>query len=513
MSESEPPVAAPVAAPVVAPVVAPVAVPDWQRLDRRMLLVQPFRELMRFLPAVAGLFIAGAASSGSIDLWLQVLGVFVPIALGLARYLTTTFRLTGDRVELRRGLLDRHVLSVRVDRVRTVDLTASPIHRVLGLTTVRIGTGTASTSDEDQIDLDGLRVAPARALRQDLLRTAPPGSSAPGGDISPPQADDPTPVLVLDPTWSRYAPVTSTGLVLTAAVVGFGSQAAGAVGGLGEGLDLDSLLALSGLVLIPLAALGVLTAVTVVAVGGYLVTNWGFTLTHARGSWHLRRGLFTTRETSLDDARVAGVSISEPLGLRLAGAARLSAIVTGLGGEQESSTLVPPAPRRVVDGVAATVLGTSGPLLGDLVPHGPAAVRRRWLRALAPAALGAAALVVAVALGAWTWLLAAAVLGLAAGAGLAHDRSHALGHDLTEGHLVARSGSLLRRRQVLRVDDVIGWTFRSTWFQRRVGLTTLIATTAGGPQAVVVLDVQHHRAVALAAEAMPKLLDQFVGLA
>ena len=64
------------------------------------------------------------------------------------------------------------MLSTPVDRVRTVDLTSSLIHRLLGLTTVRIGTGTASTSDEDRIDLDGLPLDRARALRAELLRTS-----------------------------------------------------------------------------------------------------------------------------------------------------------------------------------------------------------------------------------------------------------------------------------------------------------------------------------------------------
>ena len=34
----------------------------WQRLDPRMLLVHPIREVMRFLPALIGLFVAGAAT-------------------------------------------------------------------------------------------------------------------------------------------------------------------------------------------------------------------------------------------------------------------------------------------------------------------------------------------------------------------------------------------------------------------------------------------------------------------
>ena len=65
------------------------------------------------------------------------------------------------------------MLSTPVDRVRTVDLTSSPIHRLLGLTTVRVGTGTGSTSEDERLDLDGLPVQQARALRQALLAPAP----------------------------------------------------------------------------------------------------------------------------------------------------------------------------------------------------------------------------------------------------------------------------------------------------------------------------------------------------
>lgn len=484
----------------------------WQRLDPRMLLVHPIRELLKFLPALAGLFVAGTAS-GMVDLRWQLLGVLVPIGLGLMRYLTTSYRISAGRVELRRGLLNKHLLSTRIDRVRTVDLTSSPIHRVLGLTTVRIGTGTASTSDEDQIDLDGLPVEHARAMRLDLLRVAPhrPGEAPDGaGDPAVPAPPEP-PILVLDPAWARYAPVTMTGVVLTGAVIGIGSQAFELVGGLGDGDALETTVRALGLVMVPIAAVGIITLVTVASVSGYLITNWGFTLTHAHRAWHLRRGLITTRETSLDDERVSGVAIGEPLGLRLVGAARLSAIVTGLDAKQsESSVLVPPAPRPVVDGVAGTVVGTPGPVLAPLGAHGPAAVRRRWVRALVPAVVAAAALLVPVVVSdGWGWLIAPALAAPVVAAGLAHDRARGLGHALVDRHLVARSGSLLRQRQVLDVDDVIGWSFRSTWFQRRVGLTTLVATTAGGPQAVAVLDVPHERAVEVAQLAMPHLLDQF----
>ena len=168
------------------------------------------------------------------------------------------------------------------------------------------------------------------------------------------------------------------------------------------------------------------------------------------------------------------------------------------------------APREEVLRAAVEVLGVQAPVTGALVTHGPLAVRRRWTRALGPATVVALAGVVAVLLGAPGWLLLA-LLALPVGAALALDRARSLGHALVEGHLVSRSGSLTRRRAALGVDHVIGWNLRATWFQRRAGLTTLVATTAGGSQQVVVLDVPEHVAVALAQAAQPGLVAQFCG--
>ena len=93
---------------------------------------------------------------------------------------------------------------------------------------------------------------------------------------------------------------------------------------------------------------------------------------------------------------------------------------------------------------------------------------------------------------------------------LGHDRARGLGHALVEGWLVARSGSLTRRRELLGTDAVIGWNLSSSWFQRRAGLVTLVATTAGGRQSVRVLDVPEPVAVSVADDAVPGLVSQFL---
>ena len=138
-------------------------------------------------------------------------------------------------------------------------------------------------------------------------------------------------VLTIDPGWVRFAPLTSSGVVIAGAALGLLAQGVRTFQWTPT-IDEHELQRLGVTVL----ALGGLAAIVVVlcllAVVGYVVTNFGFVLSRlADGAWHLRRGLFTTRETSLDDARVSGVSVGEPLSLRLAGGARLSAIVTGLG--------------------------------------------------------------------------------------------------------------------------------------------------------------------------------------
>ncbi len=485
---------------------------EWQRLDPLMLLVHPIKEVLRFLPALLGLLIAGSASGGG-QWWWNVVAIAAPVALGVARYLTTSFRIAEGRVELRRGLLNKHVLSTPIDRVRTVDITASLIHRVLGLTTVRVGTGTASKLGEDELALDGVRAHAAEALRSDLLhRTASPEARA-----SAAAPDNARLVTRFEPRWLWYAPFTTSGLIIAAAALGAGSQALDALGLL-EQFRIDAaaqeVARLSLVLLVPMLVVGLLLVASLLAVLGYVVTNFGFTVTYTRSdhAWHLRRGLFTTRETSMDANRLRGVNVVEPLGLRLARGARLSAIVTGLNREQQgSSTLVPPAPQEVARRVAAEVLGTTEPVATALVEHGPAAVRRRYTRALALPLVLTAALVAGVLAAdvppVWLWLAPAAVL---ASAGLGLDRARGLGHALLPGHLVARSGSLMRRRAILETPAVIGWTFTSTWFQRRVGLTTVLATMAGGRQSVTVLDVPEGTGTALARDAVPGLVSQFL---
>ena len=475
----------------------------WQRLDPRMLLVHPVRELVKFVPVLLGIVIAGSTSGFG---WWALLGLGLPVGLGVVRYLTTTWRITDERVELRRGLLQRHTLSTPLDRVRTVDLTATLIHRVLDLETVLIGTGSTASSSDERLELDALPREQATALRTHLLQ----GRATTATDADRSTAPPPPPEHVVtrfSGRWLWYAPFSGTVLVAAGALAGATAQ-------LAQSVDLrvseDDLAGIDPAFALVLAAGALLLAIAL-AVTGYLVTNGGFVLARQGATWHVRRGLLTRRQTSIDVARMAGVSIAEPAALRLARGRKVNAIVTGLARDQVSSTvLLPPTPGELAGAVSSAVLGSDAPAGGPLRRHGRAAVTRRYTRAL----LGAAPIVVLVPAAAaedvWAWGVAGAVLALIAALALATDRARSMGHGLLDGHVVARSGSVLRRREALAVDHVIGWNLRATWFQRRAGLVTVTATTAGGSGSVGVYDVPAADALVLAATATPGLLEDFL---
>jgi putative membrane protein len=161
--------------------------------------------------------------------------------------------------------------------------------------------------------------------------------------------------------------------------------------------------------------------------------------------------------------------------------------------------------------VGAHVLRTDAPLTTALIPHSRAAARRRFSRAL----LASAVLVGLAGLLSWSvdqpaWVVAAVIVVPASALLLAKDRFRSLGHAIVDNRVVFRVGSAVRRRYVIDSDGVIGWKFRQSFFQRRVGLVTLTATTAAGRQHYALPDVDTATAVNLADTVLPTLLTPFL---
>jgi putative membrane protein len=461
-----------------------------------MLLVHPVHEVLRQIPLLIGSVVLGSATGN--PMWTLV-GLALVVGYGVARWFTTTYRIDAQEVRLRTGVLQRKVLSVPRNRIRSVSTDARLLHRMLGLTVLRVSTGQETRGDAG-FALDAVQASQVPRLRAlllaDSLAPAEEEMSERGRELARWQS-----------SWLRYSPLSFTGLAMILAAVGVVYQA-----GVGAALQ-DSRWARSGLDVaerfgvvasVAVAAVVVVVASVVLSVLRSLVTYGNLALRRDRDVLHLEHGLLRVRQHTFDMRRLRGGSLREPLLVRLFGGARLDAVMTGVDGAGEASLLLPPCPRATAEAVLSELIARPDVVTGPLRVHGAVATRRRWTRALAlPAVLLIAMGAVAAPIWLWpVWAVLTVCCAL-----LAIDRSRALGHRVDAQWLVARAGSLDRRRDCIAAAGIIGWTVRQTLLQRRAGVATLIAATAAGVKRYQVIDVPADLAWTIAAAASPWVAD------
>ncbi|MFJ2742878.1 PH domain-containing protein [Streptomyces sp. NPDC087440] len=525
---------------MTAPVLAEAApAPDaWLRPDARTVLVHcgwllpPLGSTVLTALATGGRFPPGAL----ITLASLAVSFAAITGIGLLRWSRTRYRVTGDAFVLRGGVFSRTLRTVPLSRVRGVDLTATPLHRLLGLTVLRAsGTGGAETVLNAVTRAEAERLRALLLARADGVRTGSPELSR------------------VDWRWLRYAPLTFW-------VIGGVGVAAGTVYRVLDGIGIElwrvgfvrdafTEFGRSALWLtVPAALVAVLALGAVGALVLYVENWWGY-----RAAWTdantltVRRGLLTTRSVAVERSRLHGVLLREPLLLRAAGGASATAVAGGLGSSEEAharGALIPPAPRpealRVAVGAltgagasAGTGTGASvgtrtgvspGTGTGDrgehpftgvpLTPHPRVALRRRVVRGLLFAVLpGSVVLLVPGVLFspvllhlAWVYALVSTAVTLL----LARDAYRSLGHALAGPHLLVRSGTFSRDTLALEREAISAWTLTTSPFTRRAGLVTLTAAVAAGEHGYHVRDMAPGDALALASAARPGILEEFL---
>lgn len=204
----------------------------WQHAARARLLRAPVLLGPLLVPAVVVFLAAGARPGNAGFLAMLVIVASWPVLVAALSGLdwldwrAARHRVTGTRFELRSGIVWRRYSSIPRDRVRSVDVTAGPFYRVLGLAVVRVGTGENVGSGrgrggpgprrrrhgrDSELTLDGVTGERADELRRLLLRR------------SRVRLDDPAGVEVtrMRRSWLRFAPLTlSVVLAITAGVLG-----------------------------------------------------------------------------------------------------------------------------------------------------------------------------------------------------------------------------------------------------------------------------------------------------
>jgi putative membrane protein len=483
-----------------------------------MLLVHPVHEALRELPLLIGGIVVGSTTGN--QSWTAAVLAWT-VAVGVARWFTTTYRIDADpesgQVQLRTGLLQRKVLSLPRNRIRSVQSDARLLHRLLGLAVLRVSTGQQAKGEHGSgvFELNAVRVDEVPRLRSILLAA----STQPADAAATPVADDGV-LARWQPSWLRFSPLSVSGLLTIIAAGGVVYQS-GFIGPLRHWRPIESALQVAQRLSVA-GTVGVIGAVilvasVVIAVVRSLLTWGNLVLSRQADVLHLRHGLLRLRERTYDISRLRGGTLREPLLVRIFGGARLDAVMTGVHGAGESSVLLPPCPVATAESVLTGLVGDPDVVTGPLRGHGRRAASRRWTRALAVPVLVGLALATAAAL--WgipvvpVWVWPAWVAATAWCALLAADRAGALGHRVDDRWVVMRAGSVERRRDCIAAAGVVGWTVRQSPMQRRAGVATLVAATAAGVKRYPLIDVPEDRAWEIAAQASPWVADSIWAVA
>jgi putative membrane protein len=442
-----------------------------------------FRQARQFVPAVIPLVAATGLGGGTTTVVALVVGVtLLSLATAALSWWRFSYADGPTSVVVTRGLVSRSVRTVPNDRIRGVEVEAPALHRIFGLVRVRIDAAAgAVTGNGEELVIDGLPRAEGDRLRTAVLTHR--ATAAPAGDGEPAAQPAEEEFARFENRWLFYAPLVGSYLAVPLAAVG-------ALFRLVDELprrfrpDLDGpdLSDSRAAAIVLVVALVLLVAGSVV---GAAVVNWGFRLTRRGGSLIATRGLITRRHTELEIDRIRGWTLSEGLGMRWVRAARLSALVTGLGDATRRGQLLPLGPRAEAWALGRRLVGDPG----TLTAHPPAARRRRIVRALAGGLLVTLAGVVATATVGWWGVLVAGLVLTALGVPIGLGRYASLGHAAGAGSFTVRSGWLVREQAVLQRRAVVGWQVRQSYFQRRAGLATVLACVGAGRGGYAAIDV------------------------
>jgi putative membrane protein len=529
---SEPPAPPPPPGPAAPPPPGPGAPPPAGaefREPRRLhpasvLLGIPLTQLVQalFFPVAATL-----AAPAGVTLGLLGMVAVVGLAVRALDWRLRTYSFDGEVLRVDHGVLSRNHRSLDVARIQQVEIQRGAIQRLVGLAAIRVETaGSASEPEVDlrvvpEADAVALRAA-VRASKARLQGTA--GATEPGGDGTTTPAGQA--VLEVPLRHVVLASVTGARLLVLPAVVGALLQFVGNQVGpfIDEVLERAIEAGLAGgtpaivgpgwrIIALATVATLVLAVVTAIVVG--ILRDANFRIERHGEDLHVSRGLLSTRDSVVPLRRIQLVEIQRNWLRRALGYATVRVRSAGGSAGGDGRVTVPLLPVADVDELLGRLLpNVTG--VPPLTAHPPAALRRALFRWLRPPALllaivyGLPALVPATDVALletarpYLWVL------LPLNALLAAVEYRHLAHAATPLVVVARSGALSITTQVAPVVKVQALTSRRSLFQRRLGLTTMLAHVAGPGALLTVLDADvadagalHERLTGHAASPIP----------
>jgi putative membrane protein len=453
------------------------------------------------------LFFGAGSRDDSWRLWGMALAI--PAALAsVARYLSFTYAYGDDELIVRSGIIFRKERHIPYNRIQNIDAAQNVLQRLLGVYNVTLDTGGGGDAEA------ALNVLPGSALTEMRRRAF---REQPAGVVTRPEAEPVTVLLRLglrDLALCGF--IRGRGLLVLGAIVGaafefglddafFERQATDASTRERAGAFLVALSFDVVQVAAALALFAVLVLLLRVASMIYTMQRlYDFSLTLARGELRMTYGLLTRVKATIPLRRIQTVTLRDGPLHRWFGVTSLRADTAG-GGPGPEETASPQQPYLAPVVAASAVPSLLEILLPGLAiagvewerPHGRA-VRRAFARqTVLPLGLAAALAWFAAA-----WAVPVLAGGLALALVYAHRQVRHMGHAISGGYFLYKSGWIWRHVTAAPLAKVQSVACRESPIDRRHGMAQLIVDTAGAagaPHRLHVPWLDRGYAVALAA--------------
>lgn len=450
-----------------------------------------FYSALLTLRALALPILISLISSGGLFQWLSLAISFVIMAIIVAfrsfAWTRLSYEASSEGIRVHSGILSRQERFLPLDRIQSIDLNETIIHRLLRVTAVKIESAAGAGQGAD-ISLEALSHAEANRLRELLLPALVkhPATEPAGADLP----------LAVDSEKRLIAAFSTKRLLAAGATSANVAPALGVVFGLvqfaddllpGQAWDRVERVASNATVLSAISvAIGGVILAWLAAILVYSLTYANFELWEIDGRLHATYGLLERRRVSFPPGRIQAVTLTEGLLRQPFGLVAVSAESAGYGSDSGvSGTLFPLLRRDEVMSflMRAVPAYATDPFEAEFAGP-PIRARRRYLTEPAMIAGVLAAVILSVTIFVpridWEWGLLGLLLFpclLALGLAEFRDTGWMVQKD---GRLVFRERPFERKTTVTHVRRIQLRSTSQSILQRRAGLATFSASVASG---------------------------------
>lgn len=431
--------------------------------------------------------------------------ILVIVVVAVLRYWFFRFRVTGDRILIRQGILKKTALDLPMDRIQAVNVQRSLTDRLLGLVTVSVDT---AGSGAVEAVIPSVRAALADRIRAEVSAVRREGCAR---EV---EADGPVEGLASQVTMEHGSPGEVMMTLPPGDMVRIGLRGVGdyrllvlllaflqrdprdllryTAGQLGilepigrDQVPRDFVSSLADLIFRFGVVGALLTLIAALGIYGAFKTYFGFTLYRDGATYRTRAGLFTQREVVVQSVKVQQATLSQNIVDRCFRRFRLT--VQPVSDEAEVLE-IPLLGARMAETLRARLFGREGRGL-TLLPQSRAIVRvsAHYIGALtvkiaAAPALGVSAVVFPFTGPSATWaeisLIWALICALVGGL-IALQRWRQRGYLHDDDGIAVRSGFVARSVDVFLFRKVQSVTVKQSPMQRAMGLATLEMELSG----------------------------------